>query len=121
MNAPFDIAAYMRTVGQQARAASRIMAAADTAAKNRALLAAAAALVRDEALLLAANAGDVARARAAGHDPAFIDRLTLTSGSIVGMAEGLRQIAQLADPIGAITDLNYRPTGIQVGRMRVPL
>jgi len=121
MNAPFDIAAYMRTVGQQARAASRIMAAADTSAKNRALLAAADALLRDEALLLEANARDVARAHDAGNDAAFIDRLTLTPKSIRGMADGLRQIVQLADPIGAITDLNYRPTGIQVGRMRVPL
>src|SRR4051812_6453154 len=100
MNAPFDIAAYMRSVGQQARAASRIMAAADTSAKNRALLAAADALLRDEALLLEANARDVARATAAGNDAAFIDRLTLTAKSVRAMAEGLRQIAQLADPIG---------------------
>ena len=121
MNAPFDIAAYMRTVGQQARAASRAMAAADTAARNRALLAAAEALLRDQAALLAANMGDVARAKAEGHDAAFIDRLTLTSKSVTGMAEGLRQIAQLPDPIGAITDLEKRPTGIEVGRMRVPL
>ncbi len=121
MNAPFDIAAYMRTVGQQARAASRVMAAADTSAKNRALLAAAEALLRDEALLLEANGRDVVRAQAAGNDAAFIDRLTLTPKAVRGMAEGLRQIAQLADPIGAITDLNYRPSGIQAGRMRVPL
>ena len=85
------------------------------------MLAAAEALLRDQAALLAANMGDVARAKAEGHDAAFIDRLTLTSKSVTGMAEGLRQIAQLPDPIGAITDLNYRPTGIQVGRMRVPL
>jgi glutamate-5-semialdehyde dehydrogenase len=121
MNAPFDIAAYMRTVGQQARVASRIMAAADTAAKNRALRAAADALDRDQARLLAANAGDVARARAEDCDAAFIDRLTLTPQSVAAMAEGLRQIAQLPDPIGAITDLAYRPAGIQVGKMRVPL
>ena len=121
MNAPFDLAAYMRSVGEQARAASRIMATADTAAKNRALRAAADALDRDHTVLLAANAGDVTRARAEGCDVAFIDRLTLTPQSIRAMAEGLRQIAQLPDPIGAITDLNYRPTGIQVGKMRVPL
>ncbi|MBP8298675.1 MAG: glutamate-5-semialdehyde dehydrogenase, partial [Burkholderiales bacterium] len=121
MNAPFDIATYMRTVGSNARAAARVMAAADTAAKDRTLLAAAAAIERDQALLLAANAGDVARARADGCDAAFIDRLTLTPKSVAAMAEGLRQIARLTDPVGAITDLNYRPTGIQVGRMRVPL
>ncbi len=121
MNAPFDIAAYMRSVGQQARSASRLMAAANTNSKNRALRVAADALERDADRLLAANAGDVARARTDGCDAAFIDRLTLGAGSIAAMAEGLRQIAQLPDPIGAITDLNYRPTGIQVGKMRVPL
>ena len=121
MNAPFDLAAHMRTVGSNARAAARVMAAADTAAKDRALLAAADAIDRDQALLLAANAGDVARARSEGCDAAFIDRLTLTTKSVTAMAEGLRQIARLPDPVGAITDLNYRPTGIQVGRMRVPL
>jgi glutamate-5-semialdehyde dehydrogenase len=121
MNAPFDIAAYMRTVGQHARDASRIMAMADTAAKNRALRAAADALDRDCVRLLEANAGDVARARAEGRDAAFIDRLTLTPRTVAAMSEGLRQVAQLPDPIGAITDLNYRPTGIQVGKMRVPL
>ena len=121
MNAPFDIAAYMRSVGQQARAASRTMAAADTNAKNRALHFAAYALERDRDRLLAANADDLTRARTAGCDAAFIDRLTLSSASIGAMAGGLRQIAQLPDPIGAITDLNYRPSGIQVGRMRVPL
>ena len=97
------------------------MAAAGTHAKNRALRAAADALDRDRDRLLAANAADVSRARNDGCDAAFIDRLTLSAGSVAAMAEGLRQIAQLPDPIGAITDLNYRPTGIQVGRMRVPL
>jgi glutamate-5-semialdehyde dehydrogenase len=121
MNAPFDIAAYMRDVGQRARAASRVMAAAATAAKTLALSVAADALERNRAGLLAANADDVTRARGAGHDPAFIDRLTLTPKSIAAMADGLRQVARLADPVGAITDLNRRPTGIQVGKMRVPL
>ena len=121
MNAPFDLGAYMRTVGQQARSAARLMAAADTAAKNHALRVAAEAIDREQPRLLAANAGDVARARAEGCDPAFIDRLTLTPKSVAAMSEGLRQIAQLPDPTGAITDLNYRPTGIQVGKMRVPL
>ena len=121
MNAPFDIGTYMRDVGQRARAASRTMAAADTTSKNHALRVAAETIERNPALLLSANAGDVDRARAAGLDPAFIDRLTLTPKSIAAMAEGLRQVAQLADPVGAITDLNRRPTGIQVGKMRVPL
>ena len=97
------------------------MASADTSAKNRALLAAADAIDRDQARLLAANADDVARVKDAGLDAAFIDRLTLTAKSVAGMSGGLRQIAQLPDPIGAITDLTYRPSGIQVGKMRVPL
>jgi glutamate-5-semialdehyde dehydrogenase len=121
MNAPFDIAAYMRDVGQRARAASRVMAAADTAAKNFALGVAADALERNQAELLSANADDVARVRAAGLDAAFVDRLTMTPKSIAAMADGLRQVARLPDPVGAITDLNRRPTGIQVGKMRVPL
>ena len=121
MNAPFDIAGYVREVGRQARAASRAMAAADTAAKDRALLAAADALDRDQQRLLSANAEDVTKARAGGHDAAFIDRLTLTAKSIAEMSGGLRQVAQLPDPVGAITDLTYRPSGIQVGKMRVPL
>ena len=121
MNAPFDIAGYVREVGRQARAASRTMAAADTAVKNRALLAAADAIDRDQQRLLSANAEDVTKARAEGHDAAFIDRLTLTAKSIAAMSGGLRQVAQLPDPVGAITDLTYRPSGIQVGKMRVPL
>ena len=121
MNAPFDIAGYVREVGRQARFAARAMAAADTAAKNRALLAAADAIDRDQQRLLAANAEDVAKARGEGHDAAFIDRLTLSAKSIAAMSGGLRQVAQLPDPVGAITDLTYRPSGIQVGKMRVPL
>src|SRR5881394_3571895 len=117
MNAPFDIAGYVRDVGRRARAASRAMAAADTASKNRALLAAADAIDRESARLLVANAEDVAGARAAGLDDAFVDRLTLTAKSIAAMSAGLRQVAQLADPVGTITDLTYRPTGIQVGKM----
>ncbi len=122
MNSPkLDIKAYMQSVGREARSASRRMAAADTASKNKALLAMADAIERDSAKLLAANAADVAQARAAGLDEAMLDRLTLTAKSVRSMAEGLRQIAALADPIGEITDLKFRPTGIQVGRMRVPL
>ena len=116
-----DVAAYMRGVGEAARAAAREVARADTNAKNTALLAMAAAIRRDEARLLAANAEDVDAARAAGHDAAFVDRLTLTPATVLAMADGLAEIAALPDPVGEITDLRYRPSGIQVGRMRVPL
>ena len=116
-----DIKAYMQTVGQQARAASRLMAKADTHAKNKALTAMASAIQRDAAKLIEANAKDLAEAREAGLDEALLDRLTLTEKGVAGMAEGLLQIAALPDPVGEITDLNFRPSGIQVGKMRVPL
>ncbi len=116
-----DIKAYMQSVGREARAASRLMAKAETAAKNLALTAMAAAIKRDEQKLLAANALDLQGARAQGLDATLLDRLTLTSKGVASMAEGLLQIAALADPIGEISDLNYRPSGIQVGKMRVPL
>ena len=116
-----DVAAYMAGVGAAARAAARELARADTAAKNAALHAMAAAIRRDEAKLAAANADDVAAARAAGHDAAFVDRLALTPKTIEAMAEGLEQIAALPDPVGEISDLKFRPSGIQVGMMRVPL
>ncbi len=116
-----DVAAYMATVGARARDAARRLARADTATRNAALVAMAAAIRRDEATLLAANAEDVAAARAAGHDNAFVDRLALTPRSVVAMADGLLQVAALPDPVGEITDLKFRPSGIQVGLMRVPL
>jgi glutamate-5-semialdehyde dehydrogenase len=116
-----DLAAYMREVGERARAAARVVARAPTRAKDAALEAAAAAIERDARELLAANAGDVAGARAAGDDEAFVDRLALNPERIAAMAGGLRQVAALPDPVGEISDLKYRPTGIQVGRMRVPL
>lgn len=116
-----NIKDYMKGVGQAARAASRLMAQADTATKNRALTEIAAALQSQSAQLLAANAKDVAAALASGLDDASVDRLTLTEKSVREMAEGLLQIAQLPDLIGAISDLSYRPSGIQVGKMRVPL
>ena len=116
-----DVKTYMQSIGREARAGSRLVAKAETAAKNRALTQMAAAIQRDEQMLLAANAMDVESARKRGLDPAVIDRLTLSSKSIAGMAEGLLQIAALADPVGEISDLKYRPSGIQVGRMRVPL
>ncbi|MEO8332230.1 MAG: glutamate-5-semialdehyde dehydrogenase [Gallionella sp.] len=116
-----NVKEYMQGVGKAARAASRIMAQADTATKNRALTEIAAALQHQTSLLLAANAKDVAAAKANGLDAASVDRLTLTEKTVSGMAEGLLQIARLPDLIGAISDLNYRPSGIQVGKMRVPL
>ena len=116
-----DIKTYMQSVGREARAASRLIARAETAVKNQALTIMATAIRRDEQELLAANAADVKSAKARGLDPALVDRLTLTSKGVAGMAEGLLQIAALADPVGEVSDLNYRPAGIQVGKMRVPL
>ena len=116
-----NIKDYMKGVGQAARAASREMAMADTNAKNRALEAVADAILANGATLIAENAKDVAAAKANGLDAASLDRLRLTDKTIKGMAEGLRQIAALPDPIGEISDMKYRPSGIQVGKMRVPL
>ena len=116
-----DIKTYMQQIGQQARAASRLMALASTAVKNTALENIAAALINSSAQLIAANARDVAAARANELDDAQIDRLTLTEKSVRSMAEGLLQIAALPDLIGEISELKYRPSGIQVGKMRVPL
>jgi glutamate-5-semialdehyde dehydrogenase len=111
----------MQRLGQQARAASRLVAAADTNVKNQALLATVKALQASTEALLQANALDLAAGRAKGLEPAMLDRLELTPKRIEGMIEGLRQVAALADPIGEITDMRYMPSGIQVGRMRVPL
>ncbi len=111
----------MQALGQQARAASRVVAAADTNIKNRALLAMAEALRTATPALIEANEKDLAAGRAKGLDAAMLDRLELTPKRIAGMIEGLQQVAALADPIGEITDMRYMPSGIQVGRMRVPL
>ncbi len=116
-----NIKEYMKGAGKSARAASRIMAQADTKTRNLALTEIAAALQAQSPELLAANAKDVAAAKAGGLDDASIDRLTLNPKSIRAMGDGLLQIAQLADPIGEISGLNFRPSGIQVGKMRVPL
>ena len=112
---------YMNRLGRAAREASRVLARASTAQKNRALQAAAAALdaARDE--LVSANERDLAGGRANGLDAAMLDRLALTPKVIDGMIEGLRQVAALPDPIGEIRDMRYMPSGIQVGKMRVPL
>src|SRR6516162_8336660 len=122
LNVPgVELPAYMRDIGERARTAARALARTPTAAKNAALGAAASAIRRDKDKLIAANAEDVTAARMAGQDSAFIDRLTLKAATVAAMAEGLEQIASLPDPVGEITDLKYRPSGIQVGRMRVPL
>ncbi|MFN5512621.1 MAG: glutamate-5-semialdehyde dehydrogenase [Burkholderiales bacterium] len=118
---PTDLAAVIADLGQRARTAARQMASAPTAPKDRALRAAAAAIRREAAALKAANALDLQAARDSGHDAAFVDRLALTDAVIAGMAEGLEQIAALADPVGEISEVKARPSGIQVGRMRVPL
>ena len=116
-----DVGTYIHNVGRQARVAARVLAKADTATKNRALKEIAAAIKRDSKRLLEANARDIADARKQGLDAAMIDRLTLTPKGIAAMADGLRQIAGLSDPIGEITRLKKRPSGIKVGKMRVPI
>ncbi len=116
-----DVLDYMNRVGSQARTAARHLARAATAAKNAALLAMAADLERERATLLAENGRDLQAGSARGLREAMLDRLELTPARIDAMIEGLHQVAALADPVGAISDLNYRPSGIQVGRMRVPL
>jgi glutamate-5-semialdehyde dehydrogenase len=116
-----DIQSYMHSIGRAARTAARAMAKAETGAKNDALMTMAQAVERDIARLLDANRKDVEGARGKGLEPAMLDRLTLTPKSVAEMAEGLRQIAQLPDPVGEISGMSYRPSGIQVGRMRVPL
>ncbi|WAH59488.1 glutamate-5-semialdehyde dehydrogenase [Pseudomonas silvicola] len=112
---------YMTRLGRAAREASRVIARASTAQKNRALLAAANALDAARGELTAANEQDLAAGRANGLEPAMLERLALTPARIDGMIVGLRQVASLPDPVGAIRDMSYRPSGIQVGKMRVPL
>lgn len=116
-----NIADYMQQLGKQARQASRILANTDTQQKNQALLYIAEALEANAATLKAENAKDLAAGRDKGLDDAMLDRLTVSDKTIASMAEGVRQVAGLADPIGTISDMNYRPSGIQIGKMRVPL
>jgi len=115
------IEAQMTAIGQRARAASRIVGCAETQAKDAALLAIAEALEAAETTLLTENRLDMEAGRAAGLEPALLDRLEITPKGVKAMAQGLREIAAQTDPVGEITDLKYRPSGIQVGRMRVPL
>lgn len=116
-----DVAAYMAELGQQARAAAREVARSTTAVRNQALLATAGALSAARAELVRANHKDLENGRANGLDDAMLDRLELTEARIDTMIEGLKQVAGLPDPVGEITDMTYRPSGIQVGKMRVPL
>ncbi len=118
---PIDLPVYVAEVGRRARMASRDTARAPSAAKDAALRLAAAAIRREAQALRAANAIDLQAARTAGHDAAFVDRLALTDTVIESMAVGLEQVAALPDPIGEMSELRFRPSGIQVGRMRVPL
>jgi glutamate-5-semialdehyde dehydrogenase len=121
LHAPADLLATMMAIGARARVASRALAKAPTAAKDQAIEAAARALLEREKSILAANAMDVKAARADGRDDAFIDRLALTGRAVESMAEGLREVAKLPDPVGEVTALRSRPSGIRVGHMRMPL
>nr|MBA3494893.1 aldehyde dehydrogenase family protein [Gammaproteobacteria bacterium] len=116
---PLNIQAYMQDVGRRARAASFAMARAATALKNTALTGIAETIDRNQQALLEANRRDLAAG--AGLDAALLDRLELNPARVRAMADGLREIAALPDLVGEITGLHYRPSGIQVGRMRVPL
>lgn len=116
-----DIQHYMKQLGEQARAASRLMAKADTNTKNQALRNIAALIRQHEKALLAANQQDMNAAKANGMESAMLDRLALSEKSVATMAEGLEQIASLPDPIGEMGNFKYRPSGIQIGQMRVPL
>jgi glutamate-5-semialdehyde dehydrogenase len=116
-----EVLEMMNQIGKKARQASRAMARASTQQKNAALLQMAQEIRRQADSLKQVNAGDVQRARAAGHDDAFIDRLTLTDKAIATMAEGLEQVASLTDPIGEILNTRHRPSGIEISQMRVPL
>ena len=121
MNKLVDVTEYMHLVGRAARTASRQISRASTATKNEALLAIADTLIKRDAHILEENAADVRDAMRADLAAPLIDRLTLTSKSVAAMAEGLRQVAQLPDPVGELTNMRSRPSGIQVGKMRVPL
>ena len=116
-----EVEQYMQRVGRQARAASCAIARADGRVKDAALRAIASAIRRETSALLAANRDDLAAAREAGLEPAMLERLTLTEKSVATMADGVEQVAALPDPVGEISNLKFRPSGIQVGKMRVPL
>ncbi len=116
-----NVTEYMASLGQQARAAATELNKANSGMKNAALLAMAEAIDAERDTLIAANSQDMAAGREQGLDAAMLDRLELNPARIDAMIEGLRQVVTLPDPVGGITDLNYMPSGIQVGKMRVPL
>jgi glutamate-5-semialdehyde dehydrogenase len=116
-----NVQEYMLRIGKQARAAAKILSSANTGIKNKALELIAQQLEQQQQQLLIANAKDLEKSKAKGLDSALLDRLSLNESRIASMVEGLRQMVQLPDPIGTITDLSYRPSGIQVGKMRVAL
>ncbi|MFW5450080.1 MAG: gamma-glutamyl-phosphate reductase, partial [Methylophagaceae bacterium] len=116
-----DIEQYMQTLGQQAREASRALSRADTNAKNHALRAIATEIRAASDDLKQQNDIDLEAGKAKGLDAALLDRLELTDARIESMAEGLEQIADLPDPVGEISDMHFRPSGIELGKMRVPL
>ncbi len=116
-----NVKEYMAELGRKARTASRVIAAAPTALKNKALMAIADELDKSRITLVSENQKDLAAGKANGLDAAMLDRLAVKPATIDGMIEGLRQVAALADPCGEITGMSYRPSGIQVGKMRVPL
>ncbi len=116
-----DIKHYMQSLAQQARKAGRELSRTDSGKKNLALLNIAKVIEKNHDLLIAENAKDLTAGRQNGLDAALLDRLALKSSGISAMVEGLKQVAALPDPVGEITDLSYRPSGIQVGQMRVPL
>ncbi|MEH6797744.1 MAG: glutamate-5-semialdehyde dehydrogenase [Halopseudomonas sabulinigri] len=116
-----QVVVYMTELGQNARRASRVIARATTAVKNAALLATVDAIEAASETLVAANELDLQAARDNGLDDAMLDRLALTPSRLQAMVEGLRQVAALPDPVGAIRDMKFLPSGIQVGKMRVPL
>ncbi len=116
-----DITGYMQQLGQRARTAARVVAAASSEQKNAALLAIAAAIDSNRETLLAENAVDMENGRANGLDAALLDRLEINNARVDAMIEGLKQVAELPDPVGQVTDLKIRPSGIELGRMRVPL
>jgi glutamate-5-semialdehyde dehydrogenase len=121
MEQKVDVKAYMQETGKAARAASRALARATTAVKDQALKATASAIRSGQKKIIEANRADLAEAKKAGRDAAFIDRLTLDAAGVEHMAEGVEQVAALTDPVGEISERVTRPTGIEVARMRVPL
>ncbi|MCL5427084.1 MAG: glutamate-5-semialdehyde dehydrogenase [Gammaproteobacteria bacterium] len=116
-----DVPAYMQALGRSARRAASELRRADSGIKNRALMAMAQQLTQSRDSILAANTADLQRGKKGGLESALLDRLALNDARIDAMIEGLHQVAALPDPVGEISDMRYRPSGIQVGKMRVPL